>query len=405
MNYKQISLLTALILFIPFKAFPQPFGDPGPSFRISSLHYENSSGEKATTCFHYDRRGWLSGARWSLDDSSRFSVNRYEHDAAGNLVFSFREFSDGLFSFERFGYDQAGNKISEAFFRSDSVKGTARYRYQENRLVEADFNHHKGWLSGTLKLEYDDRNRLASGNLLRHGNVICTVSYQYDSLGNLVREHWDFGNNRTQTFRYLYMKKDIPERYYSSPLLSGPSSHRITREDYSFNNEVGGPSTYNYGPDGRLFRKDFKRDDGLVTHTWYTYDPEGRLVSSTRHYPDSTRAVFKYLYDENSRLIRRDCYKADSLAGFESYVYGAGGVLEKGYLKHFDGWLSGTIDFHADALGVLTGGTFRGEDGFDASLRFHHHPQGMIGEITWDFSFGKFQRYTFEYGSEGIADR
>lgn len=40
---------------------------------------------------------------------------------------------------------------------------------------------------------------------------------------------------------------------------------------------------------------------------------------------------------------------------------------------------------------------FVGENGFDAELFFQYDSNELLREIRWEFSFGKYQLYRFEY--------
>ena len=375
----------------------QPFGEASADFRIKKLEYENASGEKATTWLKYDHEGILSKAFWILDDESRNSMNFYEYDAHGWLISAYREFSDGLTSFELFTYDSLGKKISEYFYRSDSVSGHATYIYEDNNVIKADFRNHKGWLNGTLIYRYDDKMRKKEAVLLRDNKIYSRISYEYDENHNLRKEFWDFNGTWNQTFIYHYERKDIKVNYYSSPFLTNKTVYRICKENYSFNNEIGGPSFYYYDSEGLLNKKVFVRSDSISTTTCYEYDQERRLVRSKRDYSDGSVALFSYMYDEDGNMILRSCFKEDTLIGFESYLYNSEGDLIKAYLKNFDSWITGTINFELNQLGIITGGQFQGENGFNASIVFNYNDEGLIAEIIWKFTFGKFQQYVFEY--------
>ena len=385
-----------LISFIP-AIFGQPFGHAADGYRIVRINYTNSSGEKGHTLFRYDNRSRLVGSLWSLDDAGRFSVNAYEYDCNGNMIATFREFSDGLSSFERIEYDSDGNKVSEHFFRSDSVFGYATYAYDNNRLMKARFFEYKGWLTGTLDFQYNHSSNPESAVLKRGGKTIGHVEYHYDGSGNLIREYWDFAGKWYQEFRYEYEKMTNQKVYFSSPFLAVPSTHRISREQYTFNNEVTGPSLYYYNDRGQLNKKVFIRSDSVSTHTYYEYDRLGRLTTSVRQYASNEKARFRYKYDENNRLVMRYYYRADTVFGFESYLYNTDGALVRAYLKNFDNWLTGMISFQTDQLGRVTDGFFKGANGFDATLQFKYNRKGFLSEIYWDFSFGKFQKYSFYY--------
>ncbi len=380
-----------------FGLYAQPFGEAAMNFRIIRLDYENKSGEIAKTYFKYDKNGILSEAFWVLDDQSRSSTNLYEYDSNGRLIAAYRDFSDGLTSFELFSYDSLGNKISERFCRSDSVSGFATYEYKNNYIQQADLKNHKGWLNGKLVYRYDNQKKKESARLMNNDKTICLISFEYDENQNLSKECWDFQGNWSQTFIYHYERKDLKRNYYSSPFLTTKGVYRICRENYTYNLENGGPSFYHYNEEGLLVKKIFVRSDSMITTTSYEYDPRRKLMASKRNYSDGTSARFSYLYDENENLVLREYFRGDTLAGFESYLYNSEGDIIKAYVKNLDDWLTGMIDYHHNELGITTGGEFKGENGFDALISFNYNDDGLLFEIIWEFTFGKFQKYTFEY--------
>ncbi len=392
-------ILLNLIIFLIISniIYAQPFGDAEKSFRIESLSYENSSGAKEKTKFKYDNNGTLYKSLWSMNDSSRCSVNLYEYDSKGNLISAFRDFSDGITSFECFEYDNQGKKLNEHFFRSDNKSGYAEYFYKDSVLISANLVNHKGWLNGNLRFFYNKSGKKDYAILFNNTDTTCVVTYKYDKHGNMTSENWDFKGRWSQNFEYYYSKINSKIYNYTSPYLSGNSKAKIIKELYTFNNEKGGPSYYYYNDSDLLEKKVFIRDDGFETNTLYKYDKYGKLLSSEREISEDNKEYFTYLYDENDKLIRRSSYKSNALNSFESYIYNSSGELIKAYYKNMDGWLTGVINFAHDRYGKIISGKFKGENGFDASLFFRYNNEELLQEIEWVFTFGKFQRYTFDY--------
>lgn len=389
-------LITYCALIVCITIYSQPFGKPATGFRIVRQEYKNSSDERGATNFRYNLHGLMDKSLWILDDSSRYSYNRYCYDSRGNMVSSFRDFSDSMHSHEVFFYDADGNKTEEYFYRSDSVSGSASYTYEDGKLTKADYANFKGWITADVNYTYEPAGRCSGGFISINSKKVGEIIYAYDAVGNCVREHWDFNGRWSQTFTYLYEPIDLPRVYYTSPFLWGTTQHYIVKEEYTFNDQVGGPSYYTCNADGQLTMKQFVRTDSLTTTTTYAYDAEGRLDSSLRKFADGSSTRFAYVYNDNNELVARYMYNSDSLSGFEIYSY-ADGILQKGYLKNFDGWLTGSIVFTSDPMGNLVQGIFKGEDGFDAVIGFVYNSQGLVTEIRWDFSFGKFQKYMFTY--------
>ena len=376
--------------------FGQPFGNPADGWRVKKSIYSNSSGEKGSTIFFYDAKGELNRGFWSLDNKTRSSKNFYQVDEKGNVIHTFRQFSDSLTSFETFQYNEEGNKIFERFTRSDSATGTASYHYEEGKLISAKFRKYKSWLSADIEYHYKG-DRKSGATLSKDDKKIGTLIYTYNENGNLVKEFWDFDGKWSQEFQFRYEKIDELKRFYSSPFLQMLYSRKIIEENYTYNNETGGPSYYQYDKNGLLKHKKFVRSDSLTTNTEYFYDNDNRLEASIRKYSDGKEATFKYQYDKQDNLISREFFKQDSLIGFEYYFYDADGKLTRAVYKKFDNWLSGYIVFDYDDFGLLKSGTFHDENGFDADISFEYNSDFLLDEILWTFSFGKFQKYQFKY--------
>ncbi|MCK5136655.1 MAG: hypothetical protein KAR19_12760 [Bacteroidales bacterium] len=388
------------LISLSIYTFGQPFGSAAPGYRVAHQEYKNSSGEIASTSFNYDCAGRLSRGYWTLEDRSRSSINDYTHDENGWLISAYREFSDGLTSLETFTYDSAGNKTAENFFRSDGVKGSAIYHYEDQLLTNAEFKNHKGWLKGTVTFKYDSQRRRIGANIMQSDHLIGQINYNYDDCNNLIKESWNFGETWSQVFHYRYSKVNGQKHYYSSPFLSPLEGYRIKGEHFTFNGETGGPSYYHYDKNGLLYRKEFIRSDSVFTSTTYQYDTDRKLTSSTRYYSNGDTARFYYTYDKCKHLVLKTCHRSDSITGFESYMYAPEGVLQKACMKNFDNWLTGTITFKSDFQGAIQEGSFKGEDGFDARIGFEYNSEGLLSGIIWEFTFGKFQQYSFEYEPE-----
>jgi len=185
--------------------------------------------------------------------------------------------------------------------------------------------------------------------------------------------------------------------HYSNPFVSPTENFRIKKELYTFNEETGGPSIYRYDMNLLLSTKDYLRSDGERTQTVYNYDANRHLIFSTRTYASGASARFEYNYNADNRLVRRTCIVADTVAATEYYMYNASGTVTNARWENFDNWLTGIIALEIGDNGRILSGTFKGEDGFDAILTFTYDNLGFISVIRWDFSFGKFQQFEFEY--------
>ncbi len=368
--------------------------------RLINLHYDNSSGEKGVTIFHYDASGLCQTATWKLLDETRYSHNYLTYAPSGKLTLKYREFSDGLISYNRYEYNEDNNLVKETFERSDSVTGQTFYHYDQNGvLTHADCRGLNGWFYGIIKYNYLEDTRVGA-SILNEGDTIGNIAYQYNHFGNLQSETWEFKSGWSQHFMYEYEPFDStiqPSFTSSNVFITNTARFKVVKEEYDFNKEMGGPSWYEYDQDGWLMKKIFERSDTFKTVTLYTYNKNGLLTRSDRKYSNGLTAVFYYTFDGNRRLIQRSFERSDGASGSERYLYNEKGWLKKGIYENFDSWLTGTIGFEHDESGLINRGNFESEDGYTAEIRFTHDEYGNITRIHWQFSFGKTQTYTFVY--------
>jgi len=372
--------------------------DMVPEVRPVKLYYENSTGEIGITTYFYDVSGKNYLAHWQLDDSSRSSVNHLEYDSLSNQTRKYREFSDGLTSDQHFYYDENGLLTRQDFSRSDGVTGETSYEYNDqNVCIAASCKGLNGWFHGDLILYYDSEGMKTGAGIFREGDSIGFIEYNYDYFGNLMGEYWDFNGQWNQTFVYEY-QQGAAECFTSSNIFIRENKwFRVNQEEYTYNDETGGPSYYQYDDEGRLAEKEFLRSDGMSTRTIYQYDSTGILRSSVREYHDGDSAYFHYWYSIDRKLLVRTFEGSDGGSGSETYRYDENGLLESGELNNFDNWLNGTLSFEYDGTCLITVGKFEGNDGFDADLRFEYDLNQNLLAINWDFSFGGFQKYIFIY--------
>jgi hypothetical protein len=402
LNYNPMAMAILFGGILLLNACTSPAEDlaenPAPAFRPVRLSYENATGERAVTRYFYDRMGLNYKAHWQLEDSSRSSVNYYEHDTLGNQIRKYREFSDSLTSDQHFFFDDAGRLTGEDFFRSDGVEGRADYDYDsQGRCIRARCRGLNGWFHGELHFRYDPGGIKRAAGIYREGDSIGFIEYQYDDYGNLTREHWDFNGQWWQSFAYEYQMEAGRTYTSSSVFISESKWFRVKEEYYTYNDETGGPSYYLYDGDGKLAEKEFVRSDGLSTRTTYQYDSTGLLRSSLREYYDGITAEFHYWYNIDRKLLVRTFERSDGGSGSETYRYDDSGLLEKGEWINFDNWLNGTLSFEYGEKGLIQSGKFAGGDGFDANLRFVYDLNQNLVSISWKFSFGAFQKYEFLY--------
>ncbi len=366
-------------------------------WREKRLHYENAGGEKGVTTHVYDADGACIRSIWELLDGSRWSTNTYTYDGAGRMTGKHRVFSDGITSDQTFTYDQKGRLVAETFVRSDGAQGTVRHEFSDDGSVEtAICDRMNGWLTGTIRYQLDgDRGRV-SGALERDGRKLGTIRFTRNGEGLVETEHWQIGN-WTQTFRHEYERVNCLAPTTSNPYVPGDCNVRVSHEDYTFDGKMGGPSAYRYGDDGRLLEKVFIRSDGVRTVTRYEYDSHNILKASTRTFQSGRETRFAYTVDAHRRLVLRSWIDGDGKPCKELYEYGSDGRLARARYVGMDGWLTGDLVFRHDRYGRLETGTFVGDNGLTATIRFTCGEHDLPEVIRWEFDDGHFQEYRFTY--------
>lgn len=395
------SVVAALFLSLPVfgQVFPTTAAH-APGKQLLFLHYENSGGEKGVTTFQYRTDSRPEIALWELLDGTRNSFNEYFYDDGGRLLKMDRLYSDSIKSSEIYEYDSRGRVSKVIFNQSDGITGSVAFVYDSsNRCFTAKCDKHKGWLTADVAFIYDETGRLSGANIFRDGAILGTISYNYDAFGSCEKEYWDFGGRWNQTFGYEYEDcPKMPITYFTSgnPFIPGGNTFRVLKEDYTYNGETGGPSYYRYDPLGRLISKKFVRDDGLITDNIYFYNAKGLLSRIRRTYSDGKTAVITYAFDAESHIARRTLKRTDGVVSDEVYEYDDEGRMISALYDNVDTWLTGTLNFEHHDDGRIAKGVFISDNG-SADLFFEYDRNENLIAITWMFSFGVYQKYTFEY--------
>jgi YD repeat-containing protein len=398
MNPHTCCLFLLTLVLVPAISYAQPPEYVRDGFRVSRVLYHNTLGERGATEFRYDANGRIVHAWWELTDRSKHSTNTYQYNHRGQLVSVFREFSDTITSFEVFTYDERGNRIAERFCRSDRVRGTATYHYDgSDRRLRATFQRHKGWLDGEAMFQYDDRGVVTGGVLMDDADTTARISYLYDTHGNLATEEWHFAQGWSQTFTYEYVPAACKAWCIPDPLVSNSCQFRVVREEYMFNDTLGGPSVYVYGAGGNLLTKTFTRSDGLKTVTSYVHDPSRRLLRSIRRGADGAEHIFLFDYDQGGRLILKTQKAGDIPISTTAYYYDGQGRVIRQVLHNVDGWLTGVLSFDHDSRGRVQRGHFRGHGAVAADVTYEYNNDDCLSSVDWQFASGTTQKYRFLY--------
>ena len=369
-------------------------------FKLVKLLYDNSSGENGVTFFDYNEKGICEKALWELQSGKRYSMNVHYYDRNNNLIKKVREYSDNKNTVQLFNYDIKSRLIAEEFILLDTSKGISTFEYNsQGQLVNIKCNAFNGWINGEIKLYYNSKNKRERGELIKKNTVAAIIKYEYDANDNLCKEIWEFKSGWQQTFVYEYEKNsNFISRNYTNPNpfivnIKIPIEH----EEYSYGNQINGPSYYRYDNTGKLAEKIYERSDGFKTSTYYFYNSEGVLVRAFRRLPENKNILFRFEYNNKRKMTLKEFFKNDNTIGKETYSYDSDGSLLNAEFKNSDEWLNGTIKFVKAKNGLPASGVYNDIKGFTAEINFNYDKDSLLQNILWSFSFNKEQVYSFYY--------
>ncbi len=241
----------------------EPAPTPAPEYRLTSasVRFADEMWAQYDYTFSYDGSGYLptSFQRTVLDGGEETTVT-IVYDDAGRITA--KDDSDGAHA--EYTYDEDGN-TTYTFFGHVAEDGTVTTEsettqvFEDGRLVEeiwsATFYINEKSIPGT-----------------------CTVEYNYDEAGNMIRSDMDYayedGTTSTASYEYEYDDhgKSIRDAYISTD---------ADGNEFSFE----AVSTFAYDEHGNVIHEERTQTDqagGSITtvyDTEYTYDDAGNILS------------------------------------------------------------------------------------------------------------------------------
>ena len=396
-------VLLVLLAAVVSNLYSQPveMREPSPRpARLVRLDYDNSSGEKGATFFDHGENGLIERALWELESGERYSLNVYAYDERGRLIEKAREYSDHKDTVQLYRYDDRNRLVAEEFLQGDISKGVTTYEYDaRDRIALIRCHAYNGWIEGTITIRYDDKGLRTGAELIQEGKAAARIAYEYDDTGDLTSETWEFASGWEQTFRYRYdMKAGTSGVVYASPnpfVVNG--TEPVRREDYTYGDKVGGPSSYRYGESGKLLEKTYERSDGLTTRTFYLFGTDGLLLRALRSCSDNTSALFRFRYDTDRRMTSKEFFASDGSHGKDVFTYDPSGALSEAEFVNSDRWLNGTMAIVESKRSLPSRGVYKDKAGFGAGVSFEYDQRSLLTRIVWRFSDGTEQIYRYSY--------
>ena len=258
---------------------------------LGRITAKETTAEGAKLFYEYDRLGNLLKIK-----NAKNIQGEFEYDALGRIVAAKNEQSSFAYRYDNLGritqekdvlrakelnfsYDDTGN-LSGIY---DGKTPLRRYSFDKfNRLSQV-----KDELGKVYKLEYDSENRLANlfypngiktnykwdssdriASMISslEGKEIFGAEYQYDPLGNLLKEKSSFGGKNYSYDKMGRLVQALPDQGEKFSYQYDPSGNRVS--------ETSGSNSKRYEYDGNL---NIRKSGDVV----YDSDPSGNIKSKS----------------------------------------------------------------------------------------------------------------------------
>ncbi|MFC2124014.1 hypothetical protein ACFLU5_04310 [Bacteroidota bacterium] len=175
-------------------------------FRLIGEDYMFDQETGGPSFYEYNSLGRLIKKEFNRSDGFK-TITTYDYNDTGRLQKSNRMYSDGKTGEFSYQYNENGQLVQRLFERSDGIKGSERYKYDKNgKLVMGCYDNFDSWLNGSLTFECDRYGNLSHGFFIGQDGFDADIDFQCDSYGNVIRIHWDFSFDKSQTYIFNYKK-------------------------------------------------------------------------------------------------------------------------------------------------------------------------------------------------------
>ena len=198
--------------------------------------------------------------------------------------------------------------------------------------------------------------------------VLIGRSYQYDTVGNLVRTDDQTSGSRDYTYDALgRITQSADEHYRYDP------AHNLTDESRIGGNRLTQYKgiSYRYDPLGNLIEK--QQHDGEIQH--YRYNADNQLTEAEIHRPGQNTVLYRYRYDPIGRRIAKVHPDGNEI----QYLWDGSRLLQE-YRKDRTYTYIYTEDRNYEPLAQIT--TYNGSDKAREILYYHNDQIGIPREMT-----------------------
>ncbi len=251
------------------------------------------------TAYTYDERSnVLSIEKGTCDgDDDKSKRTDYEYDVRNRVtnIYTLRNKETNSKNKTTLEYDDVGNNVKEILYTDTECK-------EENAYV--------------TERTFDYAGRVLSEKINRGGEVLSSVQYEYDKVGNVVVKRAFVNEEETIPETYEYDGRNLLSKKTAANLLE---------------------TTYEYDARGALVKESYEKDGEKITKT-YAYDLAGRMIweadgegNKTQYVYDGANNVINKIdarYEDGNNSVKYTYDKRNRLAGTQMVTNGETTVLE-----------------------------------------------------------------------------
>ena len=198
--------------------------------------------------------------------------------------------------------------------------------------------------------------------------VLIGRSYQYDTIGNLIRTDDQTNGNRDYTYDALgRITQCADEHYRYDPAHNLTDGSRVVGNRLTQYKGI----SYRYDPLGNLIEK--QQNDGEIQH--YRYNADNQLTEAEIHRPGQNAVLYRYRYDPIGRRIAKVHPDGSEI----QYLWDGSRLLQE-YRKGRTYTYVYTEDRNYEPLAQIT--TYNGSDKAREILYYHNDQIGIPREMT-----------------------
>ena len=198
--------------------------------------------------------------------------------------------------------------------------------------------------------------------------VLIGRSYQYDTIGNLIRTDDQTNGSRDYTYDALgRITQSADEHYRYDPAHNLTDGSRIGGNRLTQYKGI----SYRYDPLGNLIEK--QHNNGEIQH--YRYNADNQLTEAEIHRPGQNTVLYRYRYDPMGRRIAKVHPDGNEI----QYLWDGSRLLQE-YRKDRTYTYVYTEDRNYEPLAQIT--TYNGSDKAREILYYHNDQIGIPREMT-----------------------